>query len=158
VRREKRLAPAGEFGRNDGGRSLLATRRKNRSKHMKKLIVLCLILGSFTLNIPTVSAAEGAPPSGEKGEKKSTRHVPFHGKVETVDKSAGTLKVGERTFHVTAGTKITKDGKPATFDQTTIGEEVGGAFQQSDGGRLELTSLRIGPKPAKEGKPEEKKD
>jgi hypothetical protein len=124
---------------------------------MKKLLVLCLLLGSFTLNIPILTAAEGGATPAEKGEKKSARHVPFHGKVDTMDKAAGTLKIGERTFHVTPGTKITKDGKPATFEQAVVGEEVGGAFQQADGGRLELTSLRIGPKPAKEGKQEEKK-
>jgi hypothetical protein len=124
---------------------------------MKKLLVLCLLLGSFTLNIPILTAAEGGPTPAEKGEKKSARHVPFHGKVDTMDKAAGTLKIGERTFHVTPGTKITKDGKPAAFEQAVVGEEVGGAFQQADGGRLELTSLRIGPKPAKEEKQEEKK-
>ena len=125
---------------------------------MKRLLIICLLAGSFTLNnLPGLLAADGAP-APEKSDKKAPRHVPFHGKVDTLDKSAGTLKVGERTFHVTPGTKITKAGKPASFEETVIGEEVGGAFQQHESGRLELTSLRIGPKPAKEGKPEEKKD
>lgn len=126
---------------------------------MKKLLVLCLIAGLTALgSIPNLEAADDSPPApAEKSEKKGPRHVPFHGKVDTLDKTAGTLKIGDRTFHVTAGTKITKAGKPASFEEATVGEQVGGAYQLREGGRLEVTSLRIGPKPAKEEKGEEKK-
>ena len=125
---------------------------------MKKLLVLCLITGSSLLgHIAGLQADDKGPPPAEKHEKKNQRYVPFHGKVDTLDKVAGTLKVGERTFHVTPETKITKGGKPASFQDATVGEEVGGAFQLGDSGHLELTSLRIGPKPPKDGKHEEQK-
>ena len=129
---------------------------------MKKLIVLGLLagtalLGQLTTPIANADTTEKSPPAAaEKGEKaakaekKNQRYVPFHGKVDLVDKTAGTVKVGERTFHVTPETKITKAGKPATVQEASVGEEVGGAFQQGDSGRLELTSLRIGPKVPKE--------
>ena len=125
---------------------------------MKKLLVLGLIAGFTALgSIPNLNAADDSPPApAEKSEKKGPRHVPFHGKVDTLDKAAGTLKIGDRTFHVTPATKITKAGKPATFENASVGEEVGGAYQLREGGRLEVTSLRIGPKPAKENKEEDK--
>jgi len=119
---------------------------------MKKLLVLCLLTGLTALsNIAslTLNAADNPSTPAEKSDKKP-RHVPFHGKVDTLDKSAGTLKIGDRTFHLTSGTKITKAGKPATIDAAVVGEEVGGAYQMGEGGRLEVMSLRIGPKPGKE--------
>jgi hypothetical protein len=118
---------------------------------MKKLIVLSIIaaFAAFS-NLNGVAADKPAP--AEKGEKKAPRHIPFHGKIGAVDKEAKTLKVGERTFHVTATTKIVKAGKPASFDDATVGEEVGGSYQSAEGGKLEVMSLRVGPKPAVEEK------
>ena len=135
---------------------------------MKKLLILGLLAGIAVqgqLNTHAQPGAAEATPAGasgkaekaaksekaEKAEKKNQRYVPFHGKVDVLDKAAGTVKVGERTFHITPETKITKAGKAATFQEATVGEEVGGAFQQVESGRLELTSLRIGPKPPKDG-------
>jgi hypothetical protein len=120
---------------------------------MKKLLVLCLIAGlTATGSILNLKAADDSPAPAGKSEKKAPapRHIPFHGKVDTLDKEGGTLKIGDRTFHVTAATKITKAGKPANFDAAAVGEHVGGAYQMGEGGRLEVTSLRIGPKPTKE--------
>ena len=58
---------------------------------MKRLLIICLLAGSFTLNnLPALLAADGGP-APEKSDKKAPRHVPFHGKVDTLDKSAGTL-------------------------------------------------------------------
>ena len=130
---------------------------------MKKLLVLCLLTGFIALGSnPTLNAADNPSAPADKPDKaektdRKPRHVPFHGKVDTLDKAAGTLKIGERTFHVTSGTKITKAGKPATFDAAVVGEEVGGAYLMGDGGRLEIMSLRIGPKPAKDSKGEDSK-
>src|SRR5262245_1472260 len=120
---------------------------------MKKLLVLCLITGLTAAgSILNLNAADDSPPPAGKSERKAPRHIPFHGKVDTLDKESGTLKIGERTFHVTAATKITKAGKPASFDAASVGEHVGGAYQMGEGGRLEVTSLHIGigAKPAKE--------
>src|SRR5690349_17873467 len=70
---------------------------------------------------PAVEKKE--PPKGEK--KKAV--TPFTGKLTAVDKTAKTIKVGERTFHITSETKIHKGGKPATLDDAVVGEVVGGA-------------------------------
>ncbi len=123
---------------------------------MKKLSTLCLIAALTALCNIAVTAADDKPAPAEKGEKKATKHLPFHGKVDAVDKTAKTLKVGERTFHVTSTTKITKAGKPAILDDATVGEEVAGSYHEGEQGQLEVMSLRIGPKPAKEGKKEDK--
>jgi len=63
-----------------------------------------------------------------------------------VDKTAKTIKVGERTFHVTSETRIMKAGKPATLDDAVVGEEVGGTYKEADG-KLNAVSLRLGPRP-----------
>lgn len=117
---------------------------------MKKLIALSMIaaFAAFT-NLNSIAADKPAPT--EKAEKKA-RQIPFHGKIGAVDKEAKSFKVGERTFHVTATTKIVKAGKPATFDDATVGEEVGGTYLSAEGGKLEVMSLRVGPKPGAEEK------
>ena len=113
---------------------------------MKRLATLCIIAAFTSLCIPNVTAADKPAPA-EKGEKKAPKHIPFHGKVASVNQSAKTIKVGERSFQVVAATKITKAGKPATFADIKADEEVGGSYHETDGGKLELMSLRVGPKP-----------
>ncbi len=123
---------------------------------MKKLIAVVLMaaFALFTaLNAQAADNDQKAPPTekakGEKGGKSG--HVPFHGKVVSVDKAAKTVKVGERTFYVMGTTKVNKTGKPATLDDVTVGEEVRGAYTDN-GGKLELLSLGIGPAPEKKPK------
>lgn len=118
---------------------------------MKKLIAVALMAAFAAFAALNVQAADKdqKPPSGEKGGKSG--HVPFHGKVVSVDKTAKTIKVGERTFHVMGTTKVNKTGKPATLDDVTVGEEVRGAYTEKDG-KLELLSLGIGPAPEKKPK------
>jgi hypothetical protein len=118
---------------------------------MKRIIALCLVAVVSAFSSITLLAADTPTPAA-KGEKKATKHIPFHGKVGAIDKSARTLKVGERTFQVTASTKIARGGNPANLDDATVGEDVGGAYLVGEGGKLELLSLRIGAKPAKEDK------
>lgn len=122
---------------------------------------LASLLAAFTLGVvaqlPAQEKKEGKKDENStaatvKEKKKDT--APFHGKIDAVDMTAKTIKVGERTFQVTSSTKITKAGKPATLDEATVGEEAGGYYKKTEDGKLELLSLRIGPKPEKEAKPE----
>lgn len=115
---------------------------------MKALITACVITLVTLTSVPMLRAADKAVPA-EKGEKKAAKHIPFHGTIAAVDKNAKTIKVGERTFHVASNTKISKAGKPAILNDAAVGEEVAGAYHEGDGGKLELMSLRIGPKPEK---------
>lgn len=91
-------------------------------------------------------------PAGAKAEKA----IPFHGKVTALDKSAKTVTVGERVFHVTAETRIVKLGKPATLEDGAVGEQVGGSYVKGDDGKLTARMVRFGPKPEGQGKPEGK--
>src|SRR5712675_853223 len=68
--------------------------------------------------------AEKKASSKDAAEKKSAG--PFHGKLASVDKAARTITVGKRTFQVTSETKIHKAGKPGTFDDGVVGDEVSG--------------------------------
>lgn len=97
---------------------------------------------------PTQGLAEEKKKDDAAAEKKGERKggIPFRGKIDAVDKTAKTIKVGERTFEVTAETRIMKGGKPATLDDAVVGEEVGGVYKEADG-KLTALSLRLGPRP-----------
>ena len=86
-------------------------------------------------------------PAGRGADESKARPLPFRGKIASVDKQAKSLKVGERTFHVTTESKLMKAGKAATLDDATVGEEVGGSYRESADKKLEIVSLRIGAKP-----------
>src|SRR6185369_12223871 len=110
----------------------------------KKLIAVALMtaFAAFaTLNVQA-DDKDQKPPPAEKGKGAKSGHLPFHGKVASVDKTAKSIKVGERTFYVVGTTKVSKTGKPATLDDVTVGEEVRGAYADN-GGKLELLSLGI---------------
>jgi hypothetical protein len=102
-------------------------------KTMVPLLTLATLVAFSTL---AVSAAD----------ETKARPIPFRGKIATVDKQAKTVKVGERTFNITSDSKLTKAGKPATLDDATVGEEVGGAYKEGTDKKLEVVSLRIGPR------------
>jgi len=110
--------------------------------------------------LAAVLAATLALPAFAADDKKEApaRAIPFRGKIAAVDKQAKTIKVGERTFHITAESKIAKAGKPATLDDATVGEEVGGAYREGADKKLNVVSLRVGPRPdAPAAKPDDKK-
>jgi len=89
-------------------------------------------------------------------DEKSGRAIPFREKIDALDKTAKTIKVGERVFQITSETKIAKGGKPATLDDAAVGDEVGGTYHKADDGKLNAASLRIGPKPEAAGEKAEK--
>jgi len=123
---------------------------------MKKIIAIALMaaFAAFTtLNVQADDKDKAPPAEKKQGEKGKSGHVPFHGKVVSVDKTANSIKVGERTFYVVAATKVNKTGKKASLDDVTVGEEVRGAYTDN-AGKLELLSLGIGPAPEKKPKGE----
>ena len=123
---------------------------------MKKLLSLAVIAVFSAFCAVSAPAADKKPDPTEKGEKKAATHIPFHGKIDGLDKAAKTIKVGERTFHLTSTTKVMKAGKLAAFDDAKSGDEVGGTYHEGAGGKLELLSLRVGPKPEKPSKEDKK--
>jgi len=102
--------------------------------------------------------AATSPAQKKDPTEKKASAGPFHGKLGNLDKSARTISVGKRTFQINAETKIYKAGKPATLDDSVIGEEVSGYVKPTEDGKMVATKLNLGPKTeAKETKPREKK-
>ena len=112
---------------------------------MKKLIVAIIVAAFAAFSTIPVTAADEKP--ADKKEAPAARAIPFRGKIAAVDKQAKTIKIGERTFHITADSKIAKAGKPATLDDATVGEDVGGQYREGADKKLNVVSLRIGPRP-----------
>lgn len=127
---------------------------------MKKLIQTLPVLMVATLfatqsTTPVHAQDQPAPAITESVVKP--KQMPFRGKLKAIDQKASTITLPgrekDRVFHVIKETKIMKAGKPATLKDAMEGEEVGGLAREAADGKLELVSLRIGPKPEPEEKP-----
>ena len=112
---------------------------------MKRLIIALSIAAFAAIGTLPIRAADDKPATEPKAPP--TRSLPFRGKIDSVDKQAKTVKVGERVFQITSDTRIMKDGKPATLDDAKAGEEVGGAYREGSDKKLNLVSLRLGARP-----------
>ena len=127
---------------------------------MKTLGKMALV-GLLAIAVAGMTAtlnAQDKPPAEKKdaaAAKPKRDTQPFKGKITATDKTAQTITVGKQTFNVASTTRFMKGGKPATFDDAKVGEEVGGQAKK-DGDKLNLVSLRIGPKPEAGG--EKKKE
>lgn len=85
--------------------------------------------------------------ASEKAAPKGERAIPFRGKVGAINKTAKTVTVGERVFHITAETRIVKGGKPAKLEDGVIGDEIGGSYRKAEDGKLVAAMVRFGPLP-----------
>lgn len=126
------------------------------SKYIKIAGLLALLAAAMAVVPIRLSAAEAENPAAER--PASSKVVPFHGKLDAVDKTAMTITVGKRTFQITSETKIMKDGKPAILDDAAVGDTVGGAYKKADDGKLTATMVRFGPAPEKPPKKSKAKD
>ena len=84
-------------------------------------------------------------------QEAKAKFRPFHGKIKEADKQAKSIVLeGEKaqTFQITTETRISKEGKPATFDELTAGETVGGRAQENDG-KWDAVTINIGKPPVK---------
>jgi hypothetical protein len=128
---------------------------------MKRLFA-GFLLGAYLMNFeaPVCAAEKSKAESPEAAKTEKKRQVPFRGKVSTVDKVAKTIalegKEKQRVFQITSETKITRDGKPAVFDNVAAGESVGGLARENAAGKLEVVTLNVGAKSAKAKSDEEK--
>ena len=129
---------------------------------MKRTLVTLLTLISAAALVQAAPkatpapAAPGAPaaPAAAKAEKTADaaaagKPFPFVGKVTKVDAAAKSFSLngskGDRVFVVDDATKITKDGKPATLADVTVGEDVRGSVVKA-GETQTAKSLMIGAK------------
>src|SRR5437588_6062102 len=122
---------------------------------MKKLFSLSGLVALIASVPPTVRAAEAYKDKSAQAPKSENKpkQLPFRGKVSAVDKTAKTItlegKEKSRTFQITSGTKITKDGKPAVMDDVIVGQTVGGLAKETAAGKWEVVTLTIGAKAGK---------
>jgi hypothetical protein len=133
---------------------------------LKKLATRCVVLwasiaiagSAFHLsaqtNEPAPPVKETAPAKKEKSSKKP-RTVPFHGKLKALDKSAKTLTVGSRVFHVTSETRIYKEGTPGSMQDGVLGEPVSGSYEKGPDGKLIAASIYFGGKRGQKTKTQE---
>lgn len=122
-------------------------------------IAAVLLLGSSLS--ATAQEKEKGKEKDKTEEKAKKGGAGFVGKAVAVDKTAKTVKLSgkaARVIQITATTKITKDGKPATLDDLKEGDEVSGGYRNAADGKLEATTLTIGPKVPAKGKDEKKDD
>jgi len=124
--------------------------------NISKITLISLLAAAFVA-APVVARAQdkGATPpaAADQNAKPKTHVVPFHGKVAAVDAQAMTLTVGHMVIHVTADTKVTKDGQPATLADGVVGQPVGGAYVKGDDGKLNATKVNFGAKGGKAKEP-----
>jgi hypothetical protein len=122
-------------------------------------ITIAGLLSAAVLFAPVAGSAQDKPKdSPEKKEAPSERTIPFRGKVAAIDKTAKTVTVGERVFHISSTTRVEKDGKPAALADGVVGEQVTGSYTKGDDGKLTAKLIRFNPKPAAGEKPPKKDD
>ena len=121
--------------------------------NIMKNLALALTLAAFAAFTTLPIVAADPKPAAEPKAAPAARAYVFNGKIAALDKEAKTVKIGERVFHVTSTTRIIKDNKPATLDDAKVGDEVGGAYREGEEKKLNLVTLRVGPKPVPAGAP-----
>jgi hypothetical protein len=110
--------------------------------------VMAAFLVSATAQAQTAEKKEvKRPAAAASATGRASAGLPGKGAIEAIDKVAKTIKVGEKTYQITSTTKIMKAGKPATLEDAKVGDEVGLYFKKTDDGKMELLTLRVGPKP-----------
>lgn len=102
----------------------------------------CLIAAALA-SAPSHSLAQDPPASAEKIETKSSRAIPFRGKLKAIDSNARTISFGETTLHVDDQTKILKQEKPAKLADGVVGEQVSGTYRK-EGGKSTAVMVRFG--------------
>ncbi len=114
------------------------------------------LLIAAVAGLPLPTGAQNAAKSGPANNsavqpkdppaKQKLPH-PFHGRLAAVDKTAKTIRIGKSTYRLTAETRITKGGKPATLEDAVVGEETAGYVKPNENGEMTASSVRFGPKP-----------
>jgi hypothetical protein len=113
------------------------------------LCVTAILLGQFPSQAQNNPAGAAANPPSQTQTNSATKKSsggPFHGKLAAVDLGTQSIRVGKRTFFVTAETKIQKGGKSAKLQDGIVGEPCSGYVKADERGRLVAKSINFGPK------------
>ena len=113
---------------------------------MRNVITLTRI-GLMALAIAGVetklNAQDGDAPAAMQATAENQRAYPFNGKLKAVDRDAGTITVGNRTFKLTSETRYLQ----GSLEEAQLGEKVGGSYWKTADGTLTVKSVRFGSKP-----------
>jgi len=121
---------------------------------ISKLTILSILTAAFVA-VPVMSRAadtDAKTPDQTAPAKPKKHGTPFKGKLAAMDAKAMTITVGTMVIHITADTKIAKDGKPAMLADGVVGEPVSGAYTKAEDGTLNATVVHFGAKPEKQEK------
>lgn len=117
---------------------------------MIKSILKVSLLGLLAIAVtgtPIMLRAQDASTTTATNKPPTPRALPFRGKVMAIDNTAMTITVGTRPFQITSQTKITKDGKPATFGDGAVGDNVTGTVKRGADGKWNAVTIKFGTKP-----------
>lgn len=89
---------------------------------------------------PTIPAKVSEP------AEPNNRPLPFRGNLKSVDKAAGTLTIGNRTFEVIASTKFFRGSQPAHLEDGVKGEWVTGSYRRAEGNKSVANTVYFGGK------------
>ena len=105
---------------------------------------------------PRATASPAASPS-----KQSTRPIPFHGMILSVDRSTKTFtiagKKASRAFQLTDKTSITKGGNVVSMQDIVENEEASGSYWKNPDGTFQAKTVKLGPMSAAEKTKEDTK-
>ena len=122
---------------------------KSKFKLLLVVIAVAVLFAQFSTqaqNGPTTSVTNPPAKTQPEATAKKSSAGPFHGKLAAVDLASRSIKVGKRTFFVTAETKIQKAGKTAKLEDGIVGDPCSGYVKTDDHGRLVAKSINFGPK------------
>ena len=100
-----------------------------------KLIRTIAMSGLLTLSMATLSFSQT--------DERSLEGASFQGKVSSVDKSAQTVVVGDKTYQFLRTSQITREQQPASVNDLAVGDTVAGKYKRSDAGNMEVLKLDI---------------
>lgn len=125
---------------------------------IKSLFASCIIVVALATNLQTSQAADSGG-GGIQRRAEKARTIPFNGKLVSVSAQEMIFKLRgkekTRVFHVSAETRIMKEGQKATLADMGDGDMIGGSAVQRVDGEFDAVSVRIGTKgggASKEGK------
>lgn len=116
-------------------------------KSVRKFSLLGLLALAVSGTPIMLHAQETSTASTNKPAAKASAHSrPLRGKVKAMDSTAMTITVGNTTFQITSQTRITKDGKPATFGDGVVGDNLAAQLKKDADGKWNAVSVNFGAK------------
>ncbi len=138
------------FFMSGGHFSIISCGQLNRNQH---IIMKTSVVSPFVAALLALVLASLSPVTAQTTTPAKVKKIPFHGTLQSVDASAGTVTLASkkeptgRVFHLQSDTKIIDGaGNPTTISSAVVGEPTSGSYSKDASGALQLNSLRLGAK------------